>query len=78
VEELSPHICEDLWNTDLNIRKENHEVFYHYVDEVMNATNSTKWNFDHKCKDSEGSYDSSKNEDCSKNGSQTTGNASEE
>jgi hypothetical protein len=67
VEELLPQVCEDFWNTDHKIRGKKRKEFYCYVDEVMNATYSTKLNFSHKCKESEGTYDSSGNEDCGKN-----------
>jgi hypothetical protein len=66
VEELSPQVCDGSWNTNLNIRNEKHKEFYHYVDEVVNATYTTKLNFSHKYEDSEESYGSSGNEDCQK------------
>ena len=49
VEELSSDVIESLWNEDETIRAQSHDEFYSYVDDIMNATFSSKLNVNHAC-----------------------------
>lgn len=64
---MPPPIQEDLWNADMKIQNKKREAFYHYMVNVMNATYLKIINFTHKCKDSEGSYNSLTTTDYDKN-----------
>ena len=49
VEDSSPQILEDLFNSDVEVQMQNRAAFYHYVDQVMCATYSRQLNFEHEC-----------------------------
>jgi hypothetical protein len=52
VEVVLPQICEDLFNPDIEVQKQNRAAFYCYVDQVMYATYSRPLNFEHECNES--------------------------